>query len=55
MNGIIFFSAKFYVYLSTLSPAYLFAVRGRFQRWEGDIRGLSTILISLLFSALGKI
>ena len=55
MNGIIFFSAKFFAYLSTLSPTHLFAVRGRFQKWEGDIRGLSTIPISLLFSTLGKI
>ena len=33
MNGIIFFfSAKLFVYLSTLSPAHIFAVRGRLQR-----------------------
>ena len=41
MNGIIFFfSAKFFVYLSTLSPVHVFAVRERRQRWERDIRGI---------------
>ena len=46
MNGIIFFSAKFFVYLSALFPAYLFAVRGRLQRWKGWIKGTSKIPIS---------
>ena len=36
----ILFSAKFFVYLSTLPPAHLFAARGRLQRWEADITGL---------------
>ena len=48
-----FFSAKFFVYLSTLSSAHLF-VRGRLQRWEGDISGTLEIPISELFSELGK-
>ena len=50
MNGIIFFfSAKFFVYLSTLFPMHLFAIRGRLQRWEEGIRGTSKIPISQLF------
>ena len=44
--GSFFFSAKFFVYLSTLSPAHIFAVRGRLQRWEGNIRGTLKIPIS---------
>ena len=55
MNGIIFFSAKFFVSLSTLSPAHRFAIKERLQRREGDIRGTSKTPIFQLFSELGKI
>ena len=50
-----FFSAKFFVNLSTLYPTHICVVRGRLQRWEGDIMGTSKIPISQLFSELGKI
>ena len=40
MKGIIyFFSAKLFVYLSTLHPAHLFAMRESLQKWEGGITG----------------
>ena len=50
-----FFSAKFFVYLPTLSPAHLFAIRARLQKWEGDARGTSKITTSQFLSELAKI
>ena len=39
MESYFFFPAKLFVYLSTLSPAHLFVIRRKLQRWEGGIRG----------------
>ena len=52
MHGIIFFSAKFFFYLSTFSPGYLFAIRGRRQGWEKGIRKTLKVPVSQLFSRI---